>query len=104
MLTTPPGRSLVARTSAKVTAGSGHAAKRELVDELVGAAFEHFGDAIEDLPAVVGGFSGPARLRGTGDDDRLAEIFPRAETDVRDRLALRTFQQVIPPRFGAREF
>jgi len=61
------------------------------------AAFEHFGDAVKYLPAVVGGCPSPRPLGIAGGDHRVAEILARALADVGQRLVTAgVFQRVVP--------
>ncbi len=57
------------------------------VDEFGGACFEHFGDAVEDLSAVVGGAVGPGWMCFGGGFGGVADVFAGAEWDVCEELA-----------------
>ena len=73
-------------TSLRAAAAVG-ALLAQFVGELGGAGLAHFGDAIEDLAAVVGGLAGPSALRLARGDDGVAQVFPRPAACVGEQFS-----------------
>ena len=51
-------------------------------DQFLRARLDHFGEPVEDLPAIVGAAGGPGGKSLRRGLDRVAEILARAERDV----------------------
>ena len=75
----------------------------ELGEELITSRLEHLADAVQNLAPQIRRHAGPPGLRRTRRDDGVADILPRRETQISERLAA-DFGRVEPTRFGAREF
>ena len=58
--------------------------------ELLGARLERLGEAVQDLPAVVGGLLRPAAGRGARDLDRVADVLARPARHVDARRSDRS--------------
>jgi len=79
------------------------AGDREGGGHFLAAGFEHFGEAIEDLSAVVGAASGPAGTGFGGGFDGVAEILASAEGDVADELTGGVVEGIDAAALGANE-
>ena len=71
--------------------------------EFVGAGFEHFRDAIEDLTAIVGAPFRPTRSGLRSGFDGIAEILTGAERDVANERARGVVERINAPTLGADE-
>src|SRR5215831_7527240 len=59
---------------------------RDFGDEFGGAVLEHFGGAIEDLTAIVGGGFAPTGHGSACGDDGISKIFARSVRDIVEML------------------
>ena len=67
-------RSIAASTTFSAVRAADVLGLAHLVDELGPSPFEHLGDAVEDLPAVVRRRGRPLRERASRRDDRVARV------------------------------
>src|SRR5439155_15748207 len=75
----------------------------QLRDELVAPAFEHLGDAVQDLAAVVCGRAGPAGERLARGYHRVADVLAGGERRVGEEVAVGRRHAVGPPGLAARK-
>ena len=80
-----------------------YALDAQLADKLLAAAFEHFGNAIQDLATQVGTGIRPGCLRAARGDHGVTKILAAAAADVGNDVATLVFQAVVPRRLGPRK-
>src|SRR5439155_9364258 len=72
--------------------------------EALRPAFEHLGHAVEDLALQIRAPGRPPGLRRARLTDSLAKVLPRAARDVREEVAFRVGDRIVPARLRPDEF
>src|ERR1017187_7614924 len=74
------------------------------MDQFARAVWEHFGGAIKNLPAIVGGGLAPAVRRCARGDHRIAKILARGMGEIVKLFARRRFRREIAAALAAWKF